>query len=362
MRTAGTRPERQADCPAGYVNQGLGCKREADTRPAPSTAAECPSGYKLTGSSCERPATTKPNPAARPADCPDGYTNSGSACFRLSAPDPLPASRMTCHSSESKLDGRCYKPCPAGLTSSGTSCVTPASTLGADKMSCKAGFQKDPKRPRCLAQCAAGYNNTGEACVRAADTLGPESLTCKTGEKSQNGRCVAAVTSCAKGEVLQGGTCYSACAPGYDGVGGACWPPAPKGLVSCGIGGAKDSTSCAAVVLDPVTMVKQQAVSLVRIGNVAAAPGKKVERLVTLHDKYLEMDAAYRSAKDTPQFKRDLTAWTQATQGKDPFVALENPDDPITEPAMMAHAFQLVAIAGASGAASVNYPKCSTVK
>jgi hypothetical protein len=109
-------------------------------------------------------------------------------------------------------------------------------------------------------------------------------------------------------------------------------------------------------------MVKQQAVSLVRIGNVAAAPGKKVERLVTLHDKYLEMDAAYRSAKDTPQFKRDLTAWTQATQGKDPFVALENPDDPITEPAMMAHAFQLVAIAGASGAASVNYPKCSTVK
>ncbi len=331
-------------------------------RAAPSSAPECPAGYKLNGASCERPASTKPNTAARPADCPDGYTNSGTACFRLSG-DPLPASRMTCSAGETKVDGRCYKACPAGLTSSGTSCVSPASTLGADKMSCKAGFQKDPKKARCLAQCTAGYNNTGEACVRPAEVLGAESMTCKAGEKLQNGRCVAAVASCGKGETLQGDTCYAACAPGSEGVGGACWPQAPKAWIACGMGAAKDAQSCAAATLDGVAKVKHLAVALGRDGNVAPTPAKKVERLIALHDKYLDLGTAYNSAKDTPQFKRDLAAWTQDNQGRDTFVAPDTSGAPITEPVMMRHAMQLAAIAGyAGGAATAGYPKCSTIR
>jgi hypothetical protein len=361
-RAAAALPDRQPDCPAGFVNQGASCKREADTRAAPSTAPECPAGYKLNGASCERPATTKPNTSSRAADCPDGYSNSGTACFRLSG-DPLPASRMTCSAGETKIDSRCYKACPAGLTSSGANCVSPTSTLGADKMSCKAGFQKDPKKPRCLAQCAAGYNNTGEACVRPAEVLGAESMSCKAGEKNQNGRCVAAVASCKAGETLQGDTCYAACAPGYEGIGGSCWPQAPKAWVACGIGAAKDTQSCAAATLDGVAKVRHLAVGLVRDGNVVATPAKKVDRLVALLDKYLDLGAAYNGVKDTPQFKRDLAAWNQDNQGREAFVAPDTSGAPITEPVMMRHAMQLGAIAGyAGGASTASYPKCSTIR
>jgi hypothetical protein len=359
-RSASARADRAADCPAGYVNQGAGCKREAESRPAPSVAPDCPAGYKLSGSSCERAAVSKPNPAARPADCPSGYTNAGETCFRLSAPEPLPASRMTCHAGETKIDGRCYKPCPAGQNGTGATCVTPASTLGMEKMSCKAGFQKDDKKARCMAQCASGFSNTGEACVRAADVLGVESMSCKAGEKNQNGRCVAAVTSCAKGEVLQGSSCYAACAPGFDGVGGACWPQPPKGWIACGTGAAKDAQSCAAVVMDPFAMVRQHAVTLVRNGLSGPAPGQKVARLIALHDKYLDMQTAYSKVKDGAQFKRELAAWSQANQGKEVFLVLDESGAPIDEPAMMAHALQLSAI-GAS-ASSAGFPKCSTIR
>jgi hypothetical protein len=360
-RAAAPRPERQADCPTGYVNQGASCKRETDTRPAPSAAPDCPAGYKLNGSSCERAAVSKPNPAARPADCPTGYSNYGTACVRLSAPDPLPASRMSCHAGETKVDTHCYKPCAAGLTGAGAMCVNPASKLGAEKMSCKAGYQKDEKKARCVAQCSPGYNNTGEACVRAADILGAESMSCKAGEKIQNGRCVAAGATCAKGEVLQGNSCYASCAPGQDGVGGACWPQPPKSWIACGIGGAKDAQSCAAVAMDRFAMLKHRAVSLARDGNVGPAPGQKVARLMALHDKYLDMVAAYSNVKESPQFKRDLAAWDQANQGA--FIPLADPEAPIAEPAMMAHAFQLAAIAGyGGGAGTPGFPKCSTIR
>ena len=360
-RSALARPDRPADCPPGLSIQGAGCKREADSRPSPSAAPDCPAGYKLHGSSCERPALSKPNPASRPADCPDGYSNSGTACFRLSASEPLPPSRMSCAAGETKVDARCYKPCEAGSNSSGTTCVRPLSTLGADKMSCKAGYTKDDKRNRCLAQCAAGYNNTGEACVRPAEVLGADSMTCKAGETRQGSRCIATVTACGKGEALVGGTCYAACPAGFDGVGMSCWPAAPKAWQACGMGGAKDAAACAALALDPLANLKHRAVALGREGNKAGAD--KVTRLIALSGKFREMVDAYNAVKGTPQFKRDLAAWSQANQDKDAFVAIDDTGAPITEPEMMRHAGQLAAIAGYSGAlATAAYPKCSTIK
>ncbi|MES2319901.1 MAG: hypothetical protein V4631_20670 [Pseudomonadota bacterium] len=362
-RAAGVVSGRAADCPAGYTNQGASCTRPAETRPAPSIAPDCPAGYKVDGTNCERPAQTKPNPGVRAADCPDGYTNSGSLCFRLSAPDPLPASRMTCKPGENKVDARCFKPCEAGSTNAGGNCVRPVSTLAADKMSCKAGYQKDDKKARCMAQCAPGFTNTGEACTRAVDTLGADALSCKAGETRQGGRCVAAVVACGKGEVLQGGTCFAACAPGYDGVGGACWPQPPKAWVACGMGAAKDAESCAAAKFDTIASLKHHAVALGRDGNVPAAAGQQVMRLVALHAKFRELLDAYASAKDTPQFKRDLAAWNLANQGKDSFTPPDDTGAPVTEPAMMKHAVQFAAIAGFSGGAdSAAYPKCSAVK
>jgi hypothetical protein len=361
-RAAGIVPGRPADCPAGYANQGGSCLREAESRPAPSIAPECPAGYKVDGTSCERPALSKPNPAVRPADCPDGYSNSGTACFRLSAPDPLPASRMSCKPGETKVDTRCYRACEAGTNIAGGNCVRPASTLGTDKMSCKAGYLKDDKKARCYAQCPAGFSNSGDACTRPADTLSAEAMNCKANEVRQGGRCVAAVVTCGKGEVLQAGTCYAQCPAGQDGVGGSCWPQPPKSWVACGMGAARDSDSCAAAKFDGMALVKHYAVALGREGNTVVPPSEKVMRLVALNTKFRELVSAYSSAKDTPQFKRGLAAWTQANQGKDSFTPLDETGAPVTEPLMIRHAVQLAAIASLSGADAVSYPKCSTVK
>jgi hypothetical protein len=359
VRAAGPLPGRNADCPAGFANLGGSCTRQAESRPAPSIAPDCPAGYKVDGATCERAVQTKPNPGVRPADCPDGYSNSGTACFRLSAAEPLPASRMSCKAGETKLDTRCFKSCEAGSASVGANCVRPLSTLGAEKMSCKAGYTKDSKNARCLAQCAAGFTNTGEACVRAAETLGVASLSCKAGETRQGGRCVATVVTCGKGEVLQGGTCYAACAPGYDGFGLACWPQPPKSWLACGTGAARDAESCAAVKLDPVALLRHRAVALGRDGNVAPAPGQQVMRLVALHAKFRELVAAYASVKDTAQFKQYLAAWTQANQGRDSFIPLDETGAPVTEPDMMKHALQLAMITGVAGATEGSaYPKC----
>lgn len=346
-RGAGKLPGRAADCPAGFTNNGALCERAGVSIAAPSRAADCPAGFAANGASCERPATTKANTNSRAADCPRGFSNSGKECFRLSAANPLPISSMTCKSGESKVDARCFKSCEAGFTASGANCVRPASTAGADTMVCKAGFKKDGKTQRCIADCASGLSNTGEACVRRAESLGPEAMTCKAGEARNGGRCVAVSSACAKGEVLQGGLCYAACAPGYAGVGSVCVAQPPKTWTQCGVGSAKDMAACSAAAFDGVALVKQRAVLVGMPGSAGA-----------VQKRFKDMNDAFARALAVPKFKQARDAWEQANAGK----SFESMAAATSEVDMIRFATQLLAIAdqASSGDASA-YPKCSTV-
>lgn len=358
-RAPGKQPGRVADCPSGYSHNGVACTRKSESIAAPSRAADCPAGYTANGNSCERPAVTKANPLVRPADCPDGYTNTSGACFRLSAATTLDASSMTCKGGETKLDSRCFKPCEAGFTAAGANCIRPAATVAADKMTCKAGFTKDSKTNRCIAECAAGFTNTGEACVRNAEIKGIEAMTCKAGETRSGGRCLPAGGMCAKGEVLQGGLCYSACAPGTEAVGGSCLAATPKSWLRCGIGAGKDQASCTAVTFDTVSLVKQNAVLVALLGNPGAEP--PATRVATMTRKYKELVTAYNFAKEAPEFKRGLEAWEKAaTPGTT--APLDKLATATSEEDMVRHAIQLAAIVDAAEVGNPgNYPKCSTL-
>jgi hypothetical protein len=363
-RGPGIIPGRVADCPPGFTNDGATCKREADTIAAPSRAADCPAGYNAAGGACERPALTKPNSNSRLADCPDGFTNSGAECFRLSAPNPLGMDVMTCKGGEAKVGGRCYRGCETGFNAAGTSCTRPVSTLGSDKMACKAGFKKTGNGQRCVAECASGYNNTGEACVRTAQTLGLESMSCKAGETRNGGRCVSVAATCGAGEVQQGGLCYTACAAGFDGVGSACFGQAPKTWAQCGMGAAKTSQACGAIVLDQMTSVKQAAVFVGLLGSAEPVSGAapRTAQLAATQKKFKEMLDAYGRAKELPLFKKGLGAWESANAGKNAqAVSLDNMAAATTDVDMVRYATHLLAIVDLSGASTdaATYPKCS---
>lgn len=360
MRPPGTLPGRLADCPPGLTKDGNTCKKAGETIASPSRAADCPAGYTLNGSSCERPATTKANTNSRPADCPANFENTGEACFRLSAPAPLNMDVMTCKGGEQKIGSRCYRSCETGFTNAGTTCTRPVSTLGADKMTCKAGFKKAADAHRCVAECGAGFTSSGDSCVRAAQTLGLESMSCKAGETRNGDRCVAAGTGCAKGEVLQGGLCYAACAPGYDGVGASCVAQPPKAWGQCGMGSAKTPAACAAPSFDQVTSVKQLALSAGVLAGAdrAATPALRTAQAAALQKKYKEMNDAYARAKDLPEMKKGYDAWQQANGGN---VSLDKMAAATSEVDMVRYAAQLLAIVELAGGAneSAAYPKCS---
>jgi hypothetical protein len=362
MRAAGTVPGRLADCPPGLTKDGNSCKKPGETIASPSRAADCPAGYNLSGTSCERAATTKANTNSRPADCPPQFENTGEACFRLSAPAPLSMDVMTCKGGEQKIGSRCYRACETGFTNAGTTCTRPVSTVGADKMTCKAGFKKAADAHRCVAECAAGFTSSGDSCVRPAQTLGLESMTCKAGETRNGDRCVTAGTGCAKGEVLQGGLCFAACAPGYDGVGTTCVAQPPKTWGQCGIGSAKTPAACAAPAFDQVTSVKQLAVFVGVLAGAdrATAPAQRTAQAAALQKKYKEMNDAYAKAKDLPEVKKGYDAWQQANGGN---VSLDKMAAATSEADMLRYAAHLLSIVELSGGANVSaaYPQCSKV-
>lgn len=105
-------------------------------------------------------------------------------------------------------------------------------------------------------KCEVGYHNFG-CCICIRDPVDcpafnmvdvdPLGLGCGKGYiglLDQN----PAWPDCAADKEWDAALCYPHCEQGYDGVGPVCWSGAPDGYVSCGMGAAKDSETCWAVV------------------------------------------------------------------------------------------------------------------
>jgi len=72
--------------------------------------------------------------------------------------------------------------------------------------------------------------------------------------------------TCGANEEKNGGLCYKKCNANYDGVGPVCWGQAPKGWVGCGMGAAKDSSTCASTIFSQVSSVGMLAVNIATMG------------------------------------------------------------------------------------------------
>lgn len=335
-RSAGTFAGRVADCPPGYTNNGATCGRGADTILVGSEVADCPAGYKNMGLTCYRGPDTYWHKCSKHYKCRPGYTNNGCTCGRG------------------------------------------ASTLGASSMVCPAGYHQSNITKRCITDCPAGYTNTGETCFKPASTLGMGSMSCKANEMLLGGRCFPMEGVCGPGMEMDAGLCYPKCKAGYTGVGPVCWGQPPPGWVQCGMGAAKDSATCASIVLGQVTSVGKLALSFASFGSSMAlrfkkgTSGKKGEgTLADLKKKWKELKAEWELLKKKNEklqkavdvYNNEYKQAKKAKKGYEALADLENLDDDATEEDMIRTAAQIAALIDTSGVsdtvASYTYPKCS---
>ena len=101
---------------------------------------------------------------------------------------------------------------------------------------------------------------------------------------------------CGSGEQRDAGLCYANCRTGFNGVGPVCWAEKPAGWVDCGMGAAKDSTTCASTVFSQVSSVGQMAMFVASLGTSSA--GTQSAGAAQSAGRLAKLKAQYESQED----------------------------------------------------------------
>lgn len=190
-----------------------------------------------------------------PTICQNGMELDAGLCYKL------------CKEGYYGVGPVCWANCPEGFRDDGAFCAKPESYgrgAGYAVWDLKICEEKHGKG-NCeqygaiwYPKCKEGYYAAG-CCV--CSPICPEGWTdigvsCA---KPSYGRGVGVVpTGCANGKEYDAGLCYTACKPGYRGIGPVCWEVTcpninGKQWVDCGAGCAQTTNTCATAVIDMVT-------------------------------------------------------------------------------------------------------------
>jgi hypothetical protein len=182
---------------------------------------------------------------------------------------------------------------------------------------------------------------------------------------------------------MDAGLCYQGCNAGYKGAGPVCWGEAPKipppgeNWVECGMGAAKNQSTCGLVIANQLTAVGKLTMTAITLGssmagNAGASATTNAGMLTDLKAKYDQLKAAYDTAKQTypaiqtaekayevgsdlNKLRTDINALSTAAKTAQNNEALA---EDITRAAA-----QIAAIVDSSGVsatiAAYTYPKCS---
>ncbi len=309
----------------------------------------------------------------------------------------------SCKADEDRIGLLCYKKCESGMKRFGFDChsVCPDGFRD-DGLFCRkaeygrgAGFawqfgdalNDSGMKRRCENQhgvgncekhgaifypkCKPGYSPVGCCICRPAVPNCPQlglnpgvDLSCA--KKVEIGRPVTG--QCSAGQQQDAGLCYDACGSGYDGVGPVCWGKAPKQVgtpprdwVDCGMGAAKDSSACQAVVTDQVTAVGEIALFVATVGSGAAAAqatkAKKLAGINKLKTAWNALSKAQKGALVVTAGNKGIGIIRNATE-------IDNSlDNATTEEDYARVAALIAALADPTGVSSTvaayTYPKCS---
>jgi hypothetical protein len=151
-----------------------------------------------------------------PDSCPAGQERNGSLCYPACGEGYYGAGPV------------CWQSCPAGYADDGATCRRDGEIISSER-DCPwydtCGLWHD------CSWCPEGYVNDGCTCRLDPDIFA----------KSSYGRGVGSPLTCGDGQQYDAGLCYSACRPGYSGVGPICYQECPADYTDDGATCRRDS-------------------------------------------------------------------------------------------------------------------------
>jgi hypothetical protein len=314
---------------------------------------------------------------AVPTSCASGEQMIGLLCY------------ANCPAGMARFGFDCHSICPSGMRDDGLFCRRPEYGRGGGySWSFSDGFSNDGMISRCendkgrgncemwgaiaYPKCNPGWHTAG-CCICSPDKPDCAQLGL-AGEFA--GSCAKKVNIgspglgvCPSGQERDGGLCYATCQPGYTGVGPVCWKDPPSGWVNCGMGAAKDSTTCASIVFGQVAAVGQLALTVATLGSSMAGGGAasgaaNAGKLASLKAQYEKLKGLYDAAKTTyPALQAAEKVVEVGLTVKKAYTAIETATNAIVAEDIARLAAQIAAIVDSSGVSSTigayTYPKCS---
>jgi hypothetical protein len=256
--------------------------------------------------------------------------------------------------------------CPEGRQQIGLLCYSP----------CPEGFSR--KGFDCHQNCPSGWKDHGLLCnkwnvlAKLCQNLGlgfAPGLSPSCPKRIFIGDPVIR-NGCPDGKVYNAGLCYPSCPQGYTGVGPVCWAQAPQGWVDCGMGAAKNKSTCADKIIGQITSVGTAILNIATMGT-AGALGKaseaaqKVKKIKEIYGKVKSAVVKGKQVFDKFANKDQIDQKLQSL-GKDVENASENgKESPKTAEDIARKAAELASMIDPTGitgvVAAYTYPKCSKI-
>jgi hypothetical protein len=220
-------------------------------------------------------------------------------------------------------------------------------------------------------KCKPGYENVACCICRPAHTPdcnalgynGGFDLSCAKTIKVGN----PSTMNCPSHLTYDAGLCYERCREYFHGVGPVCWGEPPRGWVDCGMGAAKDSTTCANTILDEISSVGSLALNLVTFGaGKAATITKDAAQAAKLKEMYDTLKAAIKASDKVEQVVNAGTGKFPIIEaGKSTVDLLKADDNDVTPEDILRVSSQIASLADPTGASGVvssfSYPKCDQI-
>lgn len=207
-------------------------------------------------------------------------------CYRLSSGRGAGVPLSSCDANTEKDGALCYPKCKAGYKGVGPVCwqscpagyVDTGAFCHVDKALTKNGDWSCPEWYSCRKVCPSGYTNAGVFCALTTPSNPPgwkgDGLDLI---KDSYGRGAGGVLKCAANEEQSGALCYPKCDANYHGVGPVCWQNCSADKVDCGVGCARDKSSCASSTVDMVISPLMLAANILTLGGSSEVEAAQAE-------------------------------------------------------------------------------------
>jgi hypothetical protein len=241
-----------------------------------------------------------------PTICSGGKENQAGLCYDK------------CRAGMHAVGPVCWSDCPPGYTDTGATCHINLPLTKSPTWVCThywPGWMGGGCRWK-DSRCASGYTNVGLFC--ALDSAGKSPPAGFSGSyldpmKNSYGRGAGTVPSDCGSKERDAGLCYDHCRAGYGGVGPVCWNSCPAGWVQCGMGCAKDTSTCATVTSDQVISSVSLIANAVSFGAAHYASSsvqggakvvKTAEEMSKLEKAVADAKKAWSAFKQTGAYKK----------------------------------------------------------